>query len=147
MLCRQPYWAIISRVEVKRSLSGCPVMDSVAIPPALRWHQKLSFSFGHIQNDLCATMWFSLLLVFFQDVVGIAEKPAGYLLMWGQVVDAVCTPLIGYESDRITGCFGIPKRKSWHLVGLFVWFQSVSPNSFSPNFKSPKSKSVKVLPV
>jgi len=93
-------------------------MDSRATPSVLPWRQKLSYSFGHIQNDLCATMWFTLLLIFFQDVVNIREKPAGYLLMWGQVVDAVCTPLIGYESDRISGCCGLPKRKSWHLLGL-----------------------------
>jgi len=92
-------------------------MDSVVTSPRLRWHQKLSYSFGHIQNDLCATMWFTLLLVFFQDVVQVREKPAGYLLMLGQVVDAVATPLIGFESDRINGCCRLPKRKSWHLLG------------------------------
>ena len=93
-------------------------MDAAAVPSGLRWHQKLLYSFGHIQNDLCATMWFSLLLIFFQDVVNIQEKPAGYLLMWGQVVDAVCTPLVAYEMDRINGCCGLPKRKSWHLLGF-----------------------------
>lgn len=93
-------------------------MDPTPSLPGLPWHQTLFYSFGHLQNDLCATMWFTLLLVFFQDVVNIREKPAGYLLMWGQVVDAVCTPLIGYESDRINGCCGLPKRKSWHLLGL-----------------------------
>ena len=101
--------------------AGCwVVMDAPGIPYRLPWQQKLFYSFGHIQNDLCATMWFTLLLVFFQFVVGIREKVAGYLLMWGQVVDAICTPLIGYESDRIRGCCGLPKRKSWHLLGAFA---------------------------
>jgi len=96
------------------------VMDDPMIPSRLPWLQKLFYGCGHILNDMCATMWFSLLLVFFQEVVGIDEKPAGYLLMWGQVVDAICTPLVGYESDRISGCCGLPKRKSWHLLGEFA---------------------------
>jgi len=106
--------------RVKRSPHGDTGMDSAVISSGLRWHQKLAFSFGHIENDLCATMWFTLLLVFFQDVVKIEEKPAGYLLMWGQVIDAVCTPLVGYESDRVNGCYGLPKRKSLHLIGSFA---------------------------
>ena len=100
-------------------------MDAPATPSRLPWQQKLFYSFGHIQNDLCATMWFTLLLIFFQDVVLIHEKPAGYLLMWGQVVDAICTPLVGYESDRINGCYGLPKRKSWHLLGTFAAFSAL----------------------
>lgn len=110
-------------------------MDGFVAPSAgLPWHQKLFYSFGHIQNDLCATMWFTLLLVFFQDVVQIQEKPAGYLLMWGQVVDAVCTPLVGYESDRINGCCGLPKRKSWHILGpLAVCVLSITPFTFRYN--------------
>lgn len=42
---------------------------------------------------------------------------AGVLLLVGQVADGVCTPIIGYESDRATGCSGYGKRKTWHLVG------------------------------
>jgi len=26
--------------------------------------------------------------------------------------------LVGYEMDRINGCCGLPKRKSWHLLGF-----------------------------
>lgn len=42
---------------------------------------------------------------------------AGVLLLVGQVADGVCTPVIGYESDRATACGGYGKRKTWHLVG------------------------------
>lgn len=35
---------------------------------ALSIKQKLVFGFGHILNDLCATMWFTYLLLFFQEV-------------------------------------------------------------------------------
>lgn len=42
---------------------------------------------------------------------------AGALLLVGQIADAICTPLIGYESDRAPGCSNYGKRKTWHLVG------------------------------
>lgn len=42
---------------------------------------------------------------------------AGVLLLVGQIADAICTPLIGYESDKAPGCGNYGKRKTWHLVG------------------------------
>lgn len=42
---------------------------------------------------------------------------AGVLLLVGQIADGICTPLIGYESDRTPGCGNYGKRKTWHLVG------------------------------
>lgn len=50
---------------------------------------------------------------------------AGVLLLVGQVADGICTPLIGYESDRSPGCRNYGKRKTWHLVGKYTkWKQS-----------------------
>ena len=83
----------------------------------MKWHQKLAFGMGHIFNDLCAAMWFSLLLIYFQYIVHFPDNIAGYLLLFGQVIDAVSTPLIGYESDRIEGWRCLGKRKTWHLFG------------------------------
>lgn len=42
---------------------------------------------------------------------------AGVLLLIGQIADAICTPLVGYESDQTSGCANYGKRKTWHLVG------------------------------
>lgn len=42
---------------------------------------------------------------------------AGYVMMTGQVFDAISTPLVGYESDVSKGCFKYGRRKSWHLMG------------------------------
>ncbi|ESO09125.1 hypothetical protein HELRODRAFT_110029 [Helobdella robusta] len=83
--------------------------------------QKLSFSLGHFYNDLCSTMWFTYLLIFLTDIIGLSNEMAGYLLLLGQVVDAVSTPFLGYESDAANGLCGYSKRKSWHLLGtIFV---------------------------
>lgn len=45
---------------------------------------------------------------------------AGVLLLVGQIADGICTPLIGYESDRSPGCRNYGKRKTWHLVGKYT---------------------------
>ncbi|XP_017295090.1 major facilitator superfamily domain-containing protein 12 [Kryptolebias marmoratus] len=84
--------------------------------PAVR---RLSYAVGHFLNDLCASMWFTYLLVFYHSVLGFHNTNAGVLLLVGQVADAVCTPLIGYESDQTSGCGNYGKRKTWHLVGTF----------------------------
>lgn len=36
----------------------------------------------------------------------------------GQVVDSICTPLIGYFSDRFSSRFG--QRIPWYVVGYFI---------------------------
>ncbi|XP_072298062.1 major facilitator superfamily domain-containing protein 12-like [Eucyclogobius newberryi] len=79
--------------------------------------RRLSYAVGHFLNDLCASMWFTYLLVFYHDVLGFQNTAAGVLLLVGQIADGICTPLIGYESDRTPGCANYGKRKSWHLVG------------------------------
>ncbi|XP_069571961.1 major facilitator superfamily domain-containing protein 12-like [Brachyistius frenatus] len=88
--------------------------DPVRSLPALR---RLSYAVGHFLNDLCASMWFTYLLVFYHSVLGFQNTNAGVLLLVGQIADAVCTPLIGYESDQTPGCGSYGKRKTWHLVG------------------------------
>ncbi len=84
---------------------------------SLPFLQRLSYGVGHVLNDLCASMWFSYLLVFFHSIVNFSNVMAGYVMLVGQVADAIFTPFIGYESDRINGCFNYGKRKSWHLLG------------------------------
>ncbi|KAK1878777.1 Major facilitator superfamily domain containing protein 12 [Dissostichus eleginoides] len=84
-----------------------------SLPPLL----KLSYAVGHVLNDLCASMWFTYLLVFYHSVLGFQSTYAGVLLLVGQIADGICTPLIGYESDRTPGCGNYGKRKTWHLVG------------------------------
>ncbi|XP_048019277.1 major facilitator superfamily domain-containing protein 12a isoform X3 [Megalobrama amblycephala] len=90
--------------------------SSEASLPAFR---RLSYSVGHFLNDLCASMWFTYLLVFYHSVLGFQNTYAGVLLLVGQIADGVCTPLIGYESDKTPGCGSYGKRKTWHLVGTF----------------------------
>ncbi|XP_041791637.1 major facilitator superfamily domain-containing protein 12 [Chelmon rostratus] len=77
--------------------------------------RRVCYAAGHFLNDLCASMWFTYLLVYLHSVLGFQSTYAGVMLLIGQIADGVCTPLVGYESDRTTGIYG--KRKSWHLLG------------------------------
>ncbi|XP_053186609.1 major facilitator superfamily domain-containing protein 12a [Scomber japonicus] len=109
--------------------------------PAVR---KLSYAVGHFLNDLCASMWFTYLLVFYHSVLGFQNTNAGLLLLVGQIADGICTPLIGYESDQAPGCGNYGKRKSWHLVGTvsvllsfaFIFNQCLGCDSYTPQWAS-----------
>ncbi|KAM3939204.1 major facilitator superfamily domain-containing protein 12 [Leptodactylus fuscus] len=79
--------------------------------------QKLSYATGHYLNDLCASMWFTYFLVYFHSVLSFDSFYAGVLLLVGQIADGICTPLVGYESDRHPGIRSYGRRKSWHLIG------------------------------
>jgi len=83
----------------------------------LSWRTRICYGVGHVLNDLCASMWFTYLLVYLHKVVKFSNATAGTLLLIGQVADAMCTPLVGIESDR-TGRFKYGRRKIWNLVGV-----------------------------
>ncbi|XP_035490261.2 major facilitator superfamily domain-containing protein 12a [Scophthalmus maximus] len=119
----------MSRSSPERSLSG---------------PRRLSYAAGHFLNDLCASMWFTYLLVFYHSVLGFLNTNAGVLLLVGQVADALCTPLVGYESDRSPGCGNYGKRKTWHLVGTvsvvlsfaFIFNQCLGCDALTPQWAS-----------
>ena len=81
--------------------------------------QRFSYGVGHVLNDLCASVWFSYLLIYFHDVIQFDNVLAGYTMLAGQIADAIATPFIGYEVDRTNGCCKYGKRKSWHIVGEY----------------------------
>jgi len=83
--------------------------------------KKLSYGVGHVLNDLTASMWFSYLLIYLHRVIGFNNRLAGYMMLIGQLADAIATVFVGFESDRsVSGLFGYGRRKSWHLVGMLT---------------------------
>lgn len=97
---------------------GPPTAGAGAPPRPLSLTARLSYAVGHFLNDLCASMWFTYLLVYLHSVRAYSSRGAGVLLLLGQVADGLCTPLVGYEADRAAGrCARCGPRKSWHLVG------------------------------
>ncbi|GAB1604753.1 major facilitator superfamily domain-containing protein 12-like [Argonauta hians] len=85
--------------------------------PGMPFFRKITYGFGHVFNDLVASMWFSYLLIYFDKVRQFNSVLAGYLMFAGQICDGISTTFVGFESDRVNGCCFLGKRKSWHLVG------------------------------
>lgn len=45
--------------------------------------QKICYGLGHVHNDLCAAIWFSYMLFYFQIVLQMESTIAGSLIMIG----------------------------------------------------------------
>ena len=80
---------------------------------------KLAYGTGHVLNDMCASMWFTYLLIFFHKVLKFDHVIAGGLLTIGQLADGLSTLFIGSISDResFAFCSRYGNRKTWHLIG------------------------------
>lgn len=72
---------------------------------------KLAYALGHVFNDLAAAMWFSYTLIYLQRVALLKSVIAGALLLLGQVIDAIATPVFGFLVDHYC------KKKFWHVFG------------------------------
>lgn len=98
--------------EVEASEMFCP---SHLLPLRTR----AAYSVGHVLNDLCASMWFTYLVLYFTMVQQFESRLAGALLLVGQVADGLSTPFVGIESDRDDDFWmcRYGRRKTWHLVG------------------------------
>jgi len=84
--------------------------------------KKLGYGMGHVLNDLCASMWFTYLLLFFHQVLYFNNTYAGVILLVGQIADGVSTTIVGSlcDGDSQDGawlCKRYGQRKAWHLVG------------------------------
>ncbi|EYB95330.1 hypothetical protein Y032_0161g3371 [Ancylostoma ceylanicum] len=84
------------------------------------WWKKFGYGVGHFYNDLCASMWFTYLMIYLEKVLRFRSSRAGLLMLIGQVTDAVSTPLVGIASDSslLPKFFDkIGRRMSWHIIG------------------------------
>uniref|UniRef100_A0A915PSQ7 Uncharacterized protein n=1 Tax=Setaria digitata TaxID=48799 RepID=A0A915PSQ7_9BILA len=95
-------------MDASNELSGCEV---------------LGYGIGHFYNDLCASMWFTYLLLFLEKVVVMRSSVAGLIMLIGQATDALSTAFIGVLSDStpVPFCFRrCGQRKSWHALGTVL---------------------------
>lgn len=94
--------------------------DYTEIIRKLPLHLRLAYGTGHVLNDICASMWFTYLLVFFHLVLGFDPTLAGVVLLIGQIADAMVTPFVGFQSDRNDDFWlcRYGRRKTWHLLGI-----------------------------
>ena len=70
---------------------------------------------GHVFNDLAAACWFNYLLYYLTEVLEIGASAAGGVMLAGQITDGVCTPLVGFFSDKFNSPLG--KREPWYILG------------------------------
>ncbi|RHY16952.1 hypothetical protein DYB32_010593, partial [Aphanomyces invadans] len=79
----------------------------------------LAYAVGHVLNDMCASCWFSYLLVFLNGVAGLSPVDSALVMFSGQIADGLATPLVGVVSDKSTGfpAIGFGRRKTWLAGG------------------------------
>ncbi|RHX99573.1 hypothetical protein DYB36_012616 [Aphanomyces astaci] len=79
----------------------------------------LAYAVGHVLNDMCASSWFSYLLVFLNAVAGLSPVDSALVMFSGQIADGLATPLVGVLSDKSTGfpSIGFGRRKTWLTGG------------------------------
>lgn len=88
--------------------SSQPLLDSsVDRAVGLSLKTRLSFSVGHVLNDLCASLWFTYLLVYFHLVLKFDNTLCGIILLIGQVADGISTPFVGLQVGRSYSGTGI----------------------------------------
>ena len=75
-----------------------------------------AYSVGHVNNDLCACMWFVYLTWYLTNVVGLDPSIVGLCLLSGQITDGITTPIVGYLSDKVN-CPG-GRRNFWYYFGF-----------------------------
>jgi Na+/melibiose symporter-like transporter len=105
----------------KQSITGEPTYRlsiSSARRDALRCVHLSAYAVGHVNNDLLGAVWFTYSSYFFVNVVKLTPVLSGFVILLGQVVDGICTPLVGLLSDRCETRFG--KRMPWFLAGYIM---------------------------
>ena len=93
------------------------------------------YGLGHVCNDICASMWFTYLLLFFQkvfavihccldsgsrgllQVVGASRSDAAVLMLVGQFADGISTTLLGLVADKL-GRVPIFRWVMWDLFRI-----------------------------
>ncbi|CEG45370.1 Predicted sugar transporter [Plasmopara halstedii] len=100
----------------------------------------LAYGVGHVLNDMCASTWFSYLLVFLLHAVGMSPVDSAIVMFCGQIADGLATPLVGVFSDKSSGLpwLGLGRRKLWLAIGsvlvilcFFFVFGACVPRWFS----------------
>lgn len=77
-----------------------------------------SYGFGHFMNDICASSWFFLLSYYLIQIIQIEKHDASYVILSGQIADAIATPFVGILSDKTETRYG--KRTPWYFCGTVL---------------------------
>uniref|UniRef100_A0A1I7YPA0 MFS domain-containing protein n=1 Tax=Steinernema glaseri TaxID=37863 RepID=A0A1I7YPA0_9BILA len=113
----------LENVDLTHEPEAARQLPVVPAPRDVSGLQMIGYGIGHFYNDLCASMWFTYLMIYLEKVVKLQSSSAGFLMLVGQVTDAIATPLVGILSDHSTlphcsARFG--RRLSWHFLGTIL---------------------------
>ncbi|CDW80446.1 UNKNOWN [Stylonychia lemnae] len=92
-----------------------------------------AYAVGHFNNDLCAAAWFTYVLYYIQDVVGLDPVIAGFAMLSGQIADGITTPIVGFGSDKCKTKIGA--RAPWYLAGSILVIPSFLGIFIYPGFE------------
>jgi GPH family glycoside/pentoside/hexuronide:cation symporter len=88
------------------SSAAAQVVDGAA-PPPISTGMQVSYGFGSIAFGIGGVpLSSSLLMLYFNQVIGVEAVLVGIAIMVSVSVDAFTDPLIGWVSDRLRAPFG-----------------------------------------
>lgn len=91
------------------------------------FNQNVVYGFGHVYNDLCAAMWFSYMMLFFQAVLDMRAAVAGAMLLLGIFIRFVFVCTFTFDI-----CFRLNLNKyllKYYFLYLFLIAQSHLTNT------------------
>jgi Na+/melibiose symporter-like transporter len=97
-------------------LDSSEVGDMPSKRDSLGNKEVAAYALGHVNNDLCACMWFVYLTWYLNNVVGLSDSLTGLCLLSGQITDGITTPIVGLLSDKVD-CPG-GRRNFWYYFGF-----------------------------
>ena len=101
--------------------------------PNVKKLTKFGYGNGHVLNDVCASMWFSYLLLYFHNVIHLDNFYAGLIILVGQIADGIFTILVGVLLDRkinfwICNNYGTRKVKFKVILMLMININYIKNN-------------------
>ncbi|CAH8563553.1 unnamed protein product [Schistosoma rodhaini] len=69
----------------------------------MKWISKIAYGTGQMLKDLVVGFIFVFYIIFYEGCISLSSSQVGALLLCGQIVNGLATPLIGYLSDRSLG--------------------------------------------
>lgn len=67
---------------------------------ALTTIHKSGYAVSHFSNDLLAATYFTYILYYVKEVIGLNDVISGFVILAGQITDAIMTPIVGFYSDK-----------------------------------------------
>uniref|UniRef100_A0A5K4F8Q4 Major facilitator superfamily domain-containing protein 12 n=1 Tax=Schistosoma mansoni TaxID=6183 RepID=A0A5K4F8Q4_SCHMA len=74
----------------------------------MKWISKIAYGTGQMLKDLVAGVISIFCIIFYENCISLSSSQVGGLILCGQIINGLATPLIGYLSDRSLG----PTEKS-----------------------------------